>query len=48
MKIAEYYDKVLKLEDTIKGDIGKVVIGRARYLLSIVLYTWMFESSLFR
>ena len=27
---------------------GKVAIGKARYLLNIVLCTWMFESSLFR
>lgn len=28
--------------------LGKVVIGKTRYLLNIVFYTWMFESSLFR
>jgi hypothetical protein len=28
--------------------IGKVAIGKARYLLNIVLCTWMFDSSLFR
>ena len=33
---------------TVKVDKGKVAIGRVRYLLNIVLYTWMFESSLFR
>ena len=27
---------------------GKVAIGKARYLLNIVLCTWMFKSSLFR
>ena len=31
-----------------KNKIGKVAIGKARYLLNIVLYTWMFKSSLFR
>ncbi len=28
--------------------LGKVAIGKARYLLNIVLCTWMFKSSLFR
>ena len=32
----------------IKNNLGKVAIGKARYLLNIVLCTWMFESSLFR
>jgi hypothetical protein len=31
-----------------KQETGKVVIGKTRYLLNIVLCTWMFESSFFR
>ena len=41
---------VYKRKKSIKKNlfIGKVAIGKARYLLNIVLCTWMFESSLFR
>ena len=38
----------LKSKNIIKYFKGKVAIGKARYLLNIVLFTWMFNSSLFR
>ena len=38
----------LKSKNIIKYLKGKVAIGKARYLLNIVLFTWMFNSSLFR